>query len=108
MRQGGRVFHPVPDKHKCTYNRNVSFNECPSLDTLLLGQVRIISLLWFCGENTTKDIYFKGTYTNTDIFSMATWQWEERMQRGLFRYDVTTCDTKVGLMLQPFFQLSVV
>jgi hypothetical protein len=24
------------------------------------------------------------------------------MQRGLFRYDVTTCETKVGIMLKPF------
>lgn len=35
--------------------KDVVFYEIPLLDTLILGQVRIISYFWFCGQNTVKE-----------------------------------------------------
>ncbi|KAJ4969056.1 hypothetical protein NE237_015757 [Protea cynaroides] len=30
------------------------------------------------------------------VWAIVAFEWEDRMQRGLFRYDVTACETKVS------------
>jgi hypothetical protein len=44
-------------------------------------------------ENDLKVFFFLNLVFNG--FSPFLFQWEDRMQRGLFRYDVTACETKV-------------
>jgi len=38
------------------------------------------------------------------VLFTVSWQWEDRMQKGLFRYDVTACETKVGFVF-PFLNV---
>ena len=53
------------------------------LESLVLGEVKRDSVLSFCCLNEYQFI------------SVLVFKWEDRYQRGLFRYDLTACVTKV-------------
>ena len=68
----------------------------PFLDSLVLGEVREKRGL---KKNSMFSFLFpsfvSGIRSIVDeiVFNLS--QWEDRVQKGLFRYDVTACETKV-------------
>jgi len=86
--------------------KDANVEDITLLDAVLVRQVRIISYCWLWGEYTIREYVLirNRHYINIDIFfSILNSQWEERMQRGLFRYDVTICETKVRIISNSFF-----
>lgn len=100
-----RVSKIADQKGVVTYDSNEP--PVPFLDSLLLGEVKKISKIspfFFLFLKITR-------FISARIFSHGfrlQCQWEDRMQRGLFRYDVTACETKVYLSsFSSLFSLSL-
>lgn len=76
-------LHSVPEVFAISDSSSDSEDDPKSaLDSILTSEVRSSFSRTWCFQNWLQAFFF---------------QWEDRMERGLFRYDVTACMTKVKM-----------